>query len=177
MISNIAPIITSSNPPNGNRNVAYSYSFTASGTTPITYSVTSGSLPPGLTMNSAGVISGTPTTDGGYNATVTASNGGTPNATRSFTIVITSTPPSITSSNPVNGSRGVAYSHTFTANGTPTITFSRTSGTLPPGLTLSSAGVLSGTPTTNGTYTATVTASNGSSPSATQTFTIVISNL
>jgi hypothetical protein len=51
--------------------------------------VTSGSLPPGLTLSSSGVISGTPTTTGTYTGTITADNGvGTP-ATQSFSITVT----------------------------------------------------------------------------------------
>lgn len=53
---------------------------------------------------------------------------------------------------------GVAYTFTFTATGTPTPTWAITAGTLPTGLTLSAAGVLSGTPTAAGTAAVTVTA-------------------
>jgi len=53
----------------------FTFAVTASGTAPITYAVTAGSLPPGLTLNGAtGVISGTPTTPGAYTFTVTATN-------------------------------------------------------------------------------------------------------
>jgi uncharacterized protein (TIGR02597 family) len=64
------------------------------------------------------------------------------------------------------------YSYTYAFTGSPTPTFSVTPGALPPGLSLSSAGVISGTPTTTGTYTGTVDATNGVSPDATQPFSI-----
>jgi len=67
-----------------------------------------------------------------------------------------------------------AYTYTFTASGYPAPTFSLTSGSLPPGLILSSAGVLSGTPTTTGTYSGTITASNGVGTNAMENFTITI---
>src|SRR5690606_34012418 len=154
-------------PANGTQGVAYSHTYTAVGNAPITFAVTSGSLPPGLTLSSAGVISGTPTTAGTYTGQVTASNGISPNATQSFSITIApaaAVAPTITSAAPGNGTQGVAYSHTYTATGTEPISFAVTSGSLPPGLTLSSAGVLSGTPTAVGTYTGEVTASCATSP-------------
>jgi YVTN family beta-propeller protein len=82
------------------------------------------------------------------------------------------TPPTITNGPPPNGTVGVAYSFTYTSTGSPT--FSVTAGSLPPGLSLSSAGVISGTPTTVGTFTGTVTATNGTAPDATQDFSITI---
>ncbi|MBI4740316.1 MAG: putative Ig domain-containing protein [Betaproteobacteria bacterium] len=45
---------------------------------------------------------------------------------------------------------------------------------LPPGLLMSSSGLIRGTPTLAGTYSGIVTASNGTAPDATQSFTIVI---
>ena len=60
------------------------------------------------------------------------------------------------------------------ASGTPASTFSVTAGALPPGLTLSAAGVLSGTPTTAGTYGFTVTAANGFLPNASVAFSLTI---
>jgi hypothetical protein len=69
---------------------------------------------------------------------------------------------------------GTPYSFSFAASGNPAPTYSL-SGTLPPGLTLSSAGVLSGTCTDGGTGTfpsIMVTATNAVAPNATQTFTL-----
>src|SRR5690606_37982761 len=148
------------------------------GTEPISFAVTSGSLPPGLTLSSAGVLSGTPTAVGTYTGEVTASNGTAPNATQAFSITIAAAPepPTITSAPPGNGTVGVAYSPLLRATGTEPISFALTAGSLPPGLTLSSAGVISGTPTTVGTYIGQVTASNGTAPDAVQTFNITIAS-
>ena len=60
--------------------------------------------------------------------------------------------------------------------GSPAPTFSVTSGSLPPGLTLSSAGAITGTPNSPGTYSGVVTASNGINPAATQSFSITVNN-
>ena len=68
---------------------------------------------------------------------------------------------------------GTPYMHTFTATGNPVPTFAVTGGTLPSGLTLTTGGVLAGTPTSagNGSFpNITVTASNGVAPAATQNF-------
>lgn len=60
--------------------------------------------------------------------------------------------------NPPAGALGIAYAHTFlAASGDPPYTFSITSGALPTGLVMSSAGIVSGIPITPGTYLFTVT--------------------
>jgi len=83
--------------------------------------------------------------------------------------------PAITSASSATFAVGTAGSFTVTASGYPAPTFSKT-GALPTGVTLSSGGVLSGTPAagTGGVYTFTITASNGNSPNATQTFTLTV---
>jgi hypothetical protein len=71
-----APVITTDSLPAGSTQAAYNQTLTATGTTPITWSV-SGSLPPGLSLNAqSGTISGTPTKDGTYSFTVQARNAG-----------------------------------------------------------------------------------------------------
>ncbi|MEJ1155165.1 ice-binding family protein [Microbacterium marmarense] len=83
--------------------------------------------------------------------------------------------PAITSSAPAAGETGTPYSHTVTATGTPAPTYS-SSGTLPTGTTLDSAtGVISGTPTTPGTFVFTITASNGATPDAIAEYSVAIS--
>ncbi|MFJ2370184.1 ice-binding family protein [Microbacterium sp. NPDC087665] len=83
--------------------------------------------------------------------------------------------PEITSGSPTAGQVGTDYTYTITASGTPTPTYTVTEGSLPPGLTLdSTTGVISGRPTTAGTYTVTVVASNEASPDAVASYDIVI---
>ncbi|HMX29108.1 MAG TPA: putative Ig domain-containing protein, partial [Blastocatellia bacterium] len=116
------------------------------------FSVTSGSLPPGLTLTMAGALSGTPRGVGGFNFTVTAAAGGC-TVQRLYTLVINC--PTITISPAALPAAvvGTAYNQTLTATGgSGTQTFAVTAGTLPPGLSLSSAGILSGTPTQAGVY-------------------------
>jgi uncharacterized delta-60 repeat protein len=102
-----------------------------------------------------------------------ATAGAISNAT--LTIIDNDIAPAFTSGPPPQGITRTAYTHTFTASGSPAPTFSVTGGTLPPGLFLQSSGLLSGTPNTAGTFGGiTVTASNGIAPAATQTFSITI---
>jgi hypothetical protein len=80
------------------------------------------------------------------------------------------------SPDPPAGQVGTEYSHSFTSStGSPSGTFAvSNTADLPPGLNLSSSGVLSGTPTSGGDYTFTVTASNGLFTDATKQFTLTI---
>ncbi len=165
------PVITTSSLPSGTRGTAYTASLSATGTAPITWALTSGALPRGLELNTSGDISGTPTQAGTFTFTVQATNSvGT--ASMSFTITI-ATPtvpgsPSITTTSLSSGTAGTAYSAVLTATGTTPITWSVSSGSLPAGLTLSAAGVISGTPTATGRYTFTVTAQNSAGSAARQ---------
>lgn len=77
--------------PDGNPGAPYSQQLTATnGHAPYTFTIDSGSLPTGLTMTLAGLISGTPTTSGAFPFVVKAVDSGNPNkqATKSYTITI-----------------------------------------------------------------------------------------
>jgi len=81
--------ITSALPPPGRYGSSYSHTFTSSVNTPVTYSVTAGTLPPGLTFNAAtGTLSGIPTSAGSYTGiTISASSSnGSASQTCSITI-------------------------------------------------------------------------------------------
>jgi large repetitive protein len=161
--TNPLSITTGSPLPSGIVGTSYSLTFAATGgTTPYRWSVASGSLPAGLTLSNAGVLSGTPTSVGTFNFTVRATDSGllaqTDNNTYNLTINPAIPPISITTASPLpTGNVGAAYSQTLAATGgTPAYTWSLASGNLPPGLSISSGGVLSGVPTTTGTYNFTV---------------------
>jgi LPXTG-motif cell wall-anchored protein len=69
------PVITSSAPPAAVAGTAYTETVTTSGTAPVTFAVTAGALPAGLTLNAVtGVISGTPTTAANYSFAITATS-------------------------------------------------------------------------------------------------------
>jgi len=98
-------------------------------------------------------------------------------AGKTFTVTQTGcTPATINPATLPNGFVGVAYNQTLTATGgAPPNVFSLSSGTLPGGLTLTAAGLLSGTPTTNGTFTFTVGLADGTGCPGTRQYTVIIS--
>ncbi len=249
----------------GTVGTAYNRTIAASGgTAPYSYLVTTGSLPAGLSLAAGGAISGTPTANGNYNITVTATDahgvtgtatyslaigvqapianavsasvaanssanpitlnitGGTPatvavatgaahgTATASGTS-ITYTPTAgysgsdsftYTATNPTGtspaatvtitvaaptftfapvagaltaGTVGTAYNRTIAASGgTAPYGYLVTTGSLPAGLSLSSGGAISGTPTTNGNYNITVTATDAHGVTGTATYSLAI---
>ena len=152
---------------------AYTGSLNASGGTPgYTWSLSGGSLPAGLTLSPAGVLSGTPTASGTYNFSALVRDGGSPAQmqTASTSIVVTSSTLVITSSNLSSATTGKAYTGTLSANGgTPGYSWSVVNGSLPAGLTLSPAGQITGTPTTGGNFNFTASVRDNSSPAQTQT--------
>lgn len=91
-----APVIASSpTPSNGQTGSVYSFTPGRTGSTPMTWGVTVGSLPPGLTINSStGAISGTPTTAGSYSFTLQATNSAGSD-TQDFSITIVLAPEDI----------------------------------------------------------------------------------
>ncbi|MFZ0303353.1 MAG: putative Ig domain-containing protein, partial [Terracidiphilus sp.] len=171
----LPPAITSAGSTTFTVGSSGSFTVTASGYPSPTFSET-GALPSGVTLNSAGVLSGTPAagTGGTYPLTITASNGIGTNATQSFTLTVNQAP-AVTSASSTTFTTGTAGSFTVTASGYPAPTFSET-GILPTGVSMTSSGVLSGIPAagTGGTYPLTITASNGVGSPATQSFTLTV---
>jgi large repetitive protein len=168
--------ITTATLPGGTVNSTYpATTLTATGgTVPISWSITSGSLPAGLTLHgSTGVIDGTPTTSGTVNFTVTATDSQSTPATKSQALSIVVAPAlSITTTSLPDGGMNTPYTTTLASSGgTGAVTWSMASGTqLPAGLTLnSSTGVISGSPTTAGKVDFTVQATDHSTPPATPT--------
>ncbi|MFI7587705.1 fibronectin type III domain-containing protein [Spongisporangium articulatum] len=257
-------------PPDGAEDQPYDFSFTATGYPAAGFTVTGGALPPGLTLASAGRLSGTPTAQGDFSFEVTAANGAGAAQRRSFTLSVqqsvpdaptavrasagpssadvswtapgytgispitgytvtardttdpaatpvtttvagTSTTatgltaghdwtftviasnsagrsvpsaasapvtpfsaPGITSEPVPNGTVGTDYRFGFTATGYPASTFTVSGGALAPGLNLSSAGVLSGTPSAAGSFGFTVRAANGHDPVAERNVTMTV---
>ena len=132
------------------------------GTAPYTFSIASGTLPAGLTLNtSTGAVTGTPTAAGSFSIKVTDANGVVGTPTCPITIV---GPPQVTCSAVSMGEVGVPFNSgpITVTGGTAPYTFSIASGTLPAGLTLNtSTGAVTGTPTAAGTFSIQVTDANG----------------
>jgi sugar lactone lactonase YvrE len=173
---NEAPSITSAASTAFTAGTLGSFSLTATGYPAPTFSET-GTLLGNVTLSSSGVLSGTPpaTSGGVYTITVTATNA-VSSYNQNFTLTVDQAP-AFSSAAATTFAVGSAGSFAFTATGYPAATFSEV-GALPSSVTLSSSGVLSGTSATGtgGTYAITVTASNGTSPNATQAFTLTVTD-
>jgi hypothetical protein len=130
--------------------------FLASGSSPITWSVTAGTLPAGMTfttVSNQGVLAGTPTATASGSITFTATNAyGSANRTLTLTVSAVGTylrRPQIWNFGLNVGVVGVAYSDQLVASGSTPISYSLVAGTLPGGLSLNTTtGIVSGTPTT-----------------------------
>ena len=131
---------------------------TSGGTAPYTYSIAGGGLPPGLSLSSSGLISGTPTGADTYSFTVHVQDSASTPVTldKNYSVVIPAPNLDLSPDSPPSGAINLPYSQQFTVSGgTAPYNYSVEAGLgiLPPGLTLSSSGLLSGTPTATGSYT------------------------
>lgn len=157
---------------------AYSATLSAGGgTAPLTWTVISGATPAGTSLSSSGILSGTPTTAGTASFTVKVQDAASKTGTRDLSVDVYA-PPQIATSTLPDGTQGQGYTAQLTATGGKgTRTFSLSSGALPSGLSLSSAGALSGTPTAVGTssFTVKVQDQNGKSTQRSLALTVNVS--
>jgi len=177
-IINLTPTVL----PQGTLGVAYSATVTASnGTAPYVYTVSAGTLPTGLLLNSAsGQLSGTPSALGNFQFTITATDSVGCQRSRAYTVIIAAAMcPAISLAPPTlpGGTIGSPYNQTVSASGgaTPYV-YTLTAGGLPPGLLLNpGTGQISGTLTTVGSFGFTVTATDINFCVASRPYTILVS--
>ena len=181
-INTASPVlsITTTSLPNGAVGQAYNENVQSTGGTgALTWSIVAGTLPQNLILNSTtGLISGTPNAPGTSSFTVRVADTTGQVDTQALSILINPpTPPFITTTTPLpGGTVGLAYSQSLQATGgTGTLAWSLSVGSLPANLTLSSDGVISGTPTNTGTSNFTVKVTDALSQSDTQPLSITIS--
>jgi hypothetical protein len=183
-----APAITSGNAVNFTVGAPGSFSVQTTGS-PAASITESGALPSGVSFTDNGdgtaTLAGTPAsgTSGSYPLTITAANGVSPAATQSFTVTVnpaTPAPPAINSGGSAAFTVGAQGSFPVLTTGNPTASITE-SGALPSGVSFTDNGdgtaTLAGTPAsgTSGSYRLTITAANGVSPAATQSFTLTVS--
>lgn len=169
----LAPVVTSPTTASTQAGVAFTYQITGSNQ-PATFNATG--LPAGLSVNTTtGLIAGTPTTAGTYAITLTAANSsGTGTGTLTLTVTPANTPvsaPVINSATTAPATVGTAFVYPITASNGPT---SYAATGLPDGLSISATtGVITGTPTTAGTYAIALSATNsGGTGTAALTLTV-----
>jgi hypothetical protein len=180
--------------PGGQNGVPYNQKIAVTGgVAPLVFTVSSGSLPAGLSLGTNGVIAGTPSGSGTSQFTVQVADSATPPATLTqfFNITISPAPPiSIVTTSLPQGSVGVAYNASISSQGgIPPLTWSLIGGSLPAGLSLQTItttsgtpptvmtlGQISGTPLSQGTSTFTVEVQDSAIPiqTATQTLSLTI---
>lgn len=172
---------------NGHDNQAYSQTLNRASSLyqmPITYAVTSGSLPPGLSMNSDGTISGTPTSDNTVtiNFTVTATDG-IASASENESITIIGDTITWNDGGASGSGEGVASGQQeryydinlvgATSDSGFTVNYTLGNASPPPGMSWDGEHIY-GTPTQGGTWNYTVTAYDSHGPNITRTFSIYI---
>jgi hypothetical protein len=180
-----APAVTTGALVAGTVGTAYSGTLAASGgIPPYTWTLTSGTLPAGINMNTAGVLSGTPTAAGvgTTNLTFKVTDSGTATAistTATLGLTIAAAPAitfTTTTATLAKGTYKSAYSSTVSATGgAGALTYTLLSGALPAGLTMSTAGVIAGTPTVVGGFPFTVQAADAFGDTGTQALTLTTS--
>lgn len=181
------PVLTILPPtlPNAVLGAAYSEPITASGSTPDTYVYTvTGTPPTGLALTPTTPpavqtvdLAGVPSAEGSFDFTITATDADGCEVSQAYTMLVNPNPcPTITVAPATlpNPSVGEFYSETISASGgVPPYSFAVTSGELPPPLTLDSiSGLLSGTPTTAGTFDFTITATDANDCPGTEDYSL-----
>ena len=151
-----------------------------------TWTVSAGALPPGLSLSGTGpqvTVLGTPTAPGTYTFTLQASDDGQGGATDTQTYVVQVGAPNSGASVQLQtpslpkGTAGAAYStQLVSSGGVGPYSYALSGGTLPAGLTLSSSGVISGTPSAGGTSSITVTVTDQNGQTSTRTYALTVAN-
>jgi hypothetical protein len=174
------------NTPTGETGKAYSFQFHGAGgcgpALPYQYRVLSGALPPGLSLASSGLISGTPTQGGGWSFWVELSDENPPSASwcvpataqREFSIsVVQGLNIKQNALSPKATFLNEPYSFQLSADGGGSQVWSVKSGSLPAGMGLSSSGLISGTPTATGDFTFVVQVTD-TNRTDTETYTLAV---
>ena len=166
-VQDVAITISPVTMPNALINAYYEVNLSSiSGYAPYTYNIVTGVLPPGLTLDSqTGRLSGRATQIGTFAFTIRSTDFNFNTAQRNYTLLVENVAIVLLPSGLPNGTQNVTYSTTTFAaeGGTAPYTYAVSQGALPAGLTLSTGGVLSGTPTAPGstTFKITVTDADG----------------
>lgn len=159
------------------RGVSFSHQLSATGgTAPYTWSIISGILPAGLTLNSSGIISGTPLAVGTLGFTVQARDSASRTADKLISISVTNPPVQVTTSSLARAVQGSNYTQQLNATGgSAPYVWLISGGSLPPGLSLNrESGIISGTPTLSGSFGFSATASDRIGSTASKSFVLSV---
>lgn len=160
--------------------MTYTQTFVATGgVAPYQYTLSTGTLPAGLTLDTAtGQLAGTPTQAGSFDFSVTAtdSTAGTAATTvRAYTLAVSAPVIVVDPDTLPTALQSVEYTQALSARGgTAPYTFTLDAGTLPTGMTLSAEGALSGTPSATGSFEVTIRATDALGFSGTRTYALTV---
>ena len=144
--------------PSSTVGVRYAAGFTVSGgKSAYTWSVSTGTLPRGLTLSSAGALTGAPTLPGAYAFTVTVTDAPGKRASRAYRVVVAARPRLVTATLPAGRRHHHYLKRILRSGGTAPYRWTVSSGRLPSGLRLSGAGTVYGHPRSRGSWRFTVT--------------------
>jgi hypothetical protein len=172
----LPPVVTASTF-SGVVGTAFSNTLIATPSATLGFTQTGGTLPPNLSINTTtGAITGNPSSAGTYTINVYGTNGAGSGSTVTITFNITLPPVPVVTASTFTGTVGTAFSNNLVATNSPT-SYTKTGGALPPGLSMNSSGIITGTPTSAGPYTIIVTATNAGGTSDAVTISFTISNI
>jgi hypothetical protein len=176
----VPPLVVTTSTPmvEGKLADTYSQALTASGGVPsYSWTLASGALPTGLSLSTDGTVSGTCNTHGSFNFTARVTDTASTVATKALSITVTPYALVIQTTSLPSGTLSDSYSQTLNATGgVAPLSWSVQSGALPSGLSLSTAGTLSGTLTPAGTYNFTLLVTDAINTTANQTYSLVVSD-
>ena len=163
--------------PGGTLGAAYAQPLSAAGgTAPYSFNISNGALPAGLTLDAnTGVLGGAPTQAGSFTFTVRAAGVGGCSGSRPYVLSIACSALNWSPDTLPGAKAGQPYSQQLSVSPASNATFSLLLGSLPPGFTLSNAGLLSGVSNTTGTFNFTAKATAGSCQS-TKSYVLTLSN-
>ena len=170
--------VTPASLPGGTRGVAYSQTIGATGGsgTYSNFAVTTGALPAGLTLNATtGALTGSPTTVASSNFTVTVTDNANNTGSKAYTVAVAAATLGLTPATLPNATFGTAYSQTVSGTGgSGTYTaYAVSAGALPTGLSLNTtSGAITGTPSANGNFSFTVTATDSFGNTGSQAYSV-----
>jgi Putative Ig domain/Protein of unknown function (DUF1565) len=163
----------------GEAHASYHANLSATGgLRPYTWTISSGDLPAGLTLLPSGTIAGTPTTAGTDLFTVHVKDTSGHSVSKPLSLTIAAPDLAVTTVSLPSGQAGSAYSSRLLAGGgTTPYTWSLSSGSLPPGLSLAPSGTISGTASTVGSYPLTAQVADGGRQTARKSFSLLITSV
>ncbi len=162
------------------KNVDYSVQLEVEGgATPHTWSLESGALPAGLTLSGSGLLSGVPSEIGAFTFTILVEeDGGAYSDAREFELTVLPSLKILTPETLPTAAIGLPYHLILqAAEGVDPYVWTEVGDNLPAGLTLSPAGLISGTPTAPGDATVTISVTDGESTVAERVFSLPVSGV